>query len=132
MDYPFKNYWFWVVLILVVGISFFYIAFNLPVSDSGDSARLIINFDTNNGRTFEGPIIKNMTALQALLAASRGNDFDVRYSLDKDGNVNLASIGDSFNGAKSWHFYLNGELLTAGELDKTRIKKGDLIEARYE
>ncbi len=132
MDYPFKNYWFWVVLVLVVGVSFFYISFNLPASDSGDSARLTIKFDANDTRIFEGPVVKDMTALQALLSASRGGGFDVRYSLDKDGVVNLASIGSSFNGAKSWHFYLNGELMMAGELDKTIIKKGDLIEVRYE
>lgn len=132
VDYPFKNYWFWVVVVLVVGISFFYITFNLPVSNSGDSARLTIKFDANDTRAFEGPVTKDMTALQALLSASRGGGFDVRYSLDKNGGVNLASIGKSSNGAKSWHFYLNGELLKAGELDKVIIKKGDLIEARYE
>lgn len=132
MDYPFKNYWFWVVAVLIVGVSFFYITFNLPFSSSGDSARLTIKFDANNARTFEGPVVKDMTALQALLSASRGGGFDVRYSLGKDGSVNLASIGKSFNGAKSWHFYLNGESIKAGELDKVIIKKGDLIEARYE
>ncbi len=132
MDYPFKNYWFWVVAVLVVGISFFYITFDLPASNGGDSARLVIKFDANGARTFEGPVVKDMTVLQALLSASRGGGFDIRYSLDKDGGVNLASIGNSFNGAKSWHFYLNGELINAGELDKVIIEKGDLIEARYE
>lgn len=132
MDYPFKNYWFWVVAVLVVGVSFFYISFNLPASRSGDSARLTIKFDTKNARTFEGPVVKNMTVLQALNSASRGGGFDVRYSLDKNGGVNLASIGTSFNGAKSWHFYINGKLLQAEELDKARIKNGDVIEARYE
>ena len=142
MDYPFRNYWFWVVLVLVIGIFFFYITFNLPaspklqrgepVSNSGDSARLVVKFGENDTRTFEGLVVKDMTVLQALLSASRGGGFDVRYYLDKDGSVNLASIGSSFNGAKSWHFYLNSELITAGELDKVRINKGDLIEARYE
>ena len=132
MDYPFKNYWFWVVVVLGVGVSFFYITFNLPVSNSGDSARLVIKFNANDTRTFEGSVVKDMTALQALLSASRGGGFDVRYSLDKDGSVNLASIGKSFNGAKNWHFYLNGGLIKAGELDKVKIKKGDLIEAKYE
>lgn len=131
-NYPFRNYWFWVVVILVVGVSFFYITFNLPASNGGDSARLTIKFDANDTRAFEGPVIKDMTILQALNSASRGGDLDIRYSLGKDGSVNLASIGGSFNGAKSWHFYLNGELIKTGELDKVRIKKGDLIEARYE
>ncbi len=131
-NYPFKNYWFWVVAILVIGVSFFYFTFNLPVSNGGGSARLVIKFSANDAKTFEGPVVKNMTVLQALLSASRGGGFDVRYSLGKDGSVNLASIGNSFNGAKSWHFYLNGELIKAEELDKIIIKKGDLIEVRYE
>ncbi len=131
-DYPFKNYWFWVVLILVIGISFFYVTFNLPVSNPGDSARLTIKFGDGQTRAFEGAVEKDMTVLQALNSASRGGGFDVRYSLGKDGSVNLASIDSLFNGAKSWHFYLNGGLIEAGELDKVRIKKGDLIEARYE
>ena len=132
MDYPFKNYWFWVVAVLVVGISFFYITFSLPASNGGDSARLVIKFDANNARTFEGPVVKDMTVLQALLSASRGGDFDVRYSLDKNSGVNLASIDHLSNGAKSWHFYLNGGLIKAGELDKVIIERGDLIEARHE
>ncbi len=131
-NYPFRNYWFWVVLVLAVGISFFYITFNLPASNGGDSARLVIKFGENDARTFEGPVVKDMTALQALLSASNGGGFDVRYSLGKDGNVNLASIDGAMNGPKNWHFYLNGELVKTGELDKVRIKKGDLIEARYE
>ena len=123
-----KNYWFWVIVILIIGISFFY----LPVPGSDKPARLTIKFDPNDTRTFEGSVVKDMTVLQALLSASRGGGFDVRYSLGKDGSVNLASIDKSFNGAKSWHLYLNGELIKAGELDKVIIKKGDLIEARYE
>ena len=131
-NYPFKNYWFWVVLILVVGVSFFYITFNLPASNGGDSARLTIKFGDGQTRVFEGAIEKDMTVLRALNSASRGGGFDVRYSLDKNGGVNLASIGNAINGPKNWHFYLNGELIKTGELDKVRINKGDLIEARYE
>ena len=132
-NYPFvKNYWFWVVAILVVSISFFYVTFNLPVSGLGDSARLTIRFNKNNARAFEGPADKNATVLQALFSASRGGNFDFRYSLDKNGFVNLASIDGAVNGSKNWHFYLNGALIKTGEIDKIKIKNGDLIEARYE
>lgn len=130
-NYPFKNYWFWVVAVLVVGVSFFYITFNLPASDGGDSARLTIKFDGKT-RAFEGPVEGSTTVLRALIYASFGGNFDIKYSLDKNGSVSLASIGDAVNGPKNWRFYLNGELIRAEELDKIRVKKGDLIEARYE
>ena len=132
MDYPFKNYWFWVVLVLVVGISFFYVTFNLPTSSPGNSAKLTIKFDGNKARTFEGPVEKNMTVLQALLSASRAGSFDFRYFLDKSGSVNLASINGAVNGPKSWHFYLNNELMDIRDISKIMIKSGDFIEARYE
>ncbi len=131
-NYPFKNYWFWVVLILVVGISFFYVTFKLPASNLGDSARLTIKFGDGQTRAFEGAVEKDMTVLQALNSASRGGGFDLRYFLDKSGDVNLASIDGAINGPKNWHFYLNSELIKVRELDKVGIKKGDLIEARYE
>jgi hypothetical protein len=132
MDYPFKNYWFWVVVVLAVGISFFYITFNLPASNPGDLARMTIKFDKDNARAFEGPVDKDMTVLQALLSASRGGSFDFRYSLNKNGYVNLASINGATNGPKSWRFYLNGNPVKTEEIGKIKIKNGDLIEARYE
>jgi len=131
-NYPFKNYWFWVVAVLVVGISFFYIAFSLPASNSGDSARVTIRFNSAKVRAFEGSVEGNMTVLQALLSASRGGGFDIRYFLGKSGDVNLASIGEAANGQKNWHFYLNGNPVKTEEIDRVKIKKGDSIEARYE
>lgn len=119
-------------MILIVGISFFYLTFNLPGSNTANSARVTIKFDSAKVRAFEGPVEGNMTVLQALLFASRGGDFDVRYFLSKDGNVNLASIGETVNGQKSWHFYLNGNPVKTEEIVKIKIKSGDLVEARYE
>lgn len=131
-NYPFKNYWFWVVIVLAVGISFFYMTFNLPASNPGNLARLTIKFDKDNARAFEGPVDENMTALQALIYASYGGSFDFRYFLDKNGYINLASIDGATNGPKNWHFYLNGKWVEAGEIGKIKIKNGDSIEARYE
>jgi len=123
----FKNYWFWVVVILVVGILFFY----LPMPGFDKPAQLTIKFNDGNVRTFEGPVEGDMTILQALLSASRGGDFDVKYSLNGN-NVNLASIGNVVNGPKEWHFYLNGQEVRTADIGTTQIKRGDLIEARYE
>lgn len=127
-----KNYWFWVFLILVIGVFFFYATLNLPVSSSEDSARLTIKFDGDKMRIFEGPVRKDMTVLQALISASYGGSFDFRYSLDKNGNVNLTSIDGAFNGPKNWHFFLNSKPVDTRELGKIMIKSEDLIEARYE
>ncbi len=132
MDYPFKNYWFWVVAVLVTGVSFFYISFDLPLPNSGNLARLTIEFGKDNVKMFEGPVGDDMTVLQALNSSSSGGGFDLRYSLDENGNVNLASINGAINGPKNWHFYLNGELIEVGKLGKIKISGGDSIEVRYE
>jgi hypothetical protein len=131
-SHPFKNYWFWVVAVLVIGVSFFYVSFDLPASNSRNLARLTIEFDKDNVKTFEGPVVDGMTVLQALNSASLGGGFDFRYSLDKDGSVSLASIGGAVNGPKNWHFFLNGKLIEIEKLDKIKISGGDSIEARYE
>jgi hypothetical protein len=123
-----KNYWFWVIVILIAGIFFFY----LPVPGSNKPARLTIKFDGSRVRTFEGPVVENMTILQALLSASYGGNFDVRYSMNEDGSINIISISGLTNGLGRWDFYLNGKPVGRGEINKVKIKKGDLIEARYE
>ena len=123
-----KNYWFWVVMILIIGAFFLYV----PVPGSDKPARLTIKFDDGRARAFEGPVIENMTVLQALLSASYGGSFDVKYSLNEDGSINLSSINGTANGPKKWNFYLNGEPIGSGEINKVKIKKGDSIEARYE
>jgi hypothetical protein len=123
-----KNYWFWVVVILVAFTFFFY----LPLPGSDKPARFTIEFGNGNVRAFEGPTVKGMTILQALLSASYGGGFDFKYSLDKNGDINLAAINGAVNGQKNWHFYLNGKPIEAGEIARTKIKAGDSIEARYE
>jgi hypothetical protein len=123
-----KNYWFWVAVILAVGVFFFYV----PVPGSNKPARLTIKFEEGKVRAFEGPVEGDMTILKALLSASRGGGFDVRYYLDEDGNINLLSIDQSVNGPKKWSFYLNGGSVRTEDIDKVKIKKGDLIEAIYE
>jgi len=123
-----KNYWFWVVVVLIIGAFFLYV----PVPGFDKPARLTIKFDDGKVRAFEGPVVENMTVLQALLSASYGGNFDVRYSLNEDGSINLSSINGMTNGPKRWNFYLNGKLIGSGEISKVKIRKGDSIEARYE
>ncbi|MEK7154242.1 MAG: hypothetical protein AAB792_01665 [Patescibacteria group bacterium] len=128
-NYPIlKSYWFWVIAVLVVGTLFFY----LPAPGSNEPARLTIRFDDGRARAFEGPVEEDTTVLQALISASSGGDFDLRYSLDEGNNVNLASIDGAFGGTKKWHFYLNGQSVRTEDISRIKIKKGDSIEAKYE
>ncbi len=115
----------------VLVAAFFYFKVNLPIS--GAKAQLIINFDGVKGRVFEGPITADMTILQALYSSSLDGKFDVRYVLQKDGAVALARIDGMINlSNKSWHFYLNKKLINTADINKIKIKAGDLIEAKYE
>ncbi|MBI2063840.1 MAG: hypothetical protein HYT65_02510 [Candidatus Yanofskybacteria bacterium] len=120
-----------VVAVLVLGAVFFYLKFNMPETNA--EAQLVINFENGERKQFEGPVIGDMTILEALHASSRGDDFELRYSIQKDGVVVLAKIGDAINfGNQSWHFYLNGESVNTGDINKIKIKTGDLIEVKYE
>jgi hypothetical protein len=127
----YKSYWFWVAVIVVVPIFFFYLDFSrvMPVD-----ARLIVKFNDNVTKTFEGSVIQDMTVLEAAEAASRGDNLKFNYFIDKQDNVNVASIGTTANGfnGKSWHFYLNKKLIETRQIDKVKIKRGDLIEVVFE
>lgn len=127
----YKNYWFWVAVIITVSILFFYVDFSkiTPMD-----ARLTVRFDDKNVKTFEGAVIQDMTILEALEAASRGDGFKINYFIDQRGDVNLASIGATSNGlnGKNWHFYLNKESIETKQIGKIKIGRGDLIEAVFE
>lgn len=118
-----------VAAVLVVAL--FYFKLDMPMS--GSHAQLIINFDVAKGRIFEGPVTADMTILQALYSSSIDGKFDVRYALQNDGAVALARIDGMINlSNKSWHFYLNKKLINTADINKIKIKAGDLIEAKYE
>lgn len=115
---------------MAVGILIFFVRFELPQS----RAVLIINFENGLSRKFEGPVMPGTSVIQAIYAASlNGRRFDIKYHIDADGNVNLASINKFINvGVHNWHFYLNGRPIETKDLDRIKLKAGDLIEAKYE
>lgn len=120
-----------IAAVLIVGAAFFYLKFNLSLSSAG--AQLIINFENGQGRKFAGAVVADMTILEALHASSRGDSFELRYSLQKDGTVALARIGDAINfGERNWHFYLNKKQINTADIGKIKIEAGDFIEAKYE
>ena len=126
-----KKYGVFVGTIAILVVSLFYLKINLPVS--GSQAQLTINFDGVKSRIFEGPVIDDMTVLQALYASSLDGKFDVRYALQDGGAVALARIDGMINVSnKSWHFYLNKKLINTADINKIKIKAGDFIEAKYE
>lgn len=126
-----KKYWTGVAAVLVLVIIFLYTKVNLPQNLT--NAQLAIHFENGKIRKFEGTVVNNMTMLEALYSSSAGDEFDLRYSIGKDGSVVLAKIGDAINfGDKNWHFYLNGKPVKTSDINRTKIKAGDLIEAKYE
>jgi hypothetical protein len=141
-----KNYWFWVVVIVLAGVAFFYL--KLPVVPrptvsstkpspssivTSGKARLVIYFGDGTARTFEGNVSQDMTILQSLDSASMGAGFDLKYSIAKNGSVNLESIDGAVNMApKKWSFYLNQKAVPSTDLNMVKIQNGDLIEAKYE
>jgi len=97
-----------------------------------NKATLLISTGENKQRIFEGEVNDNMTILQAVYSASVGGKFDFRYFMDKPDKTKLYSIDGNINGAgKQWFFFLNGKPVSADLLNQTRIKGGDIVEAKY-
>ncbi len=130
----FKNFWFWVVLVLVIGAGF-YLKINLPSSKTvlSQQARLVVDLGGGKKRVFEAVLHEDTTVLRALYSASSNDGLNFRYYINKNGDIVLMSMlgAIDFKGA-SWHFYFNQMLIKTAELDRVRVRTGDLIEARYE
>ena len=126
-----ESYWFWVLVIVVIGGLFVFFRVELPQSNQSN---LALDFGDGEVKQFQGPVIAGMTVLEAIYSASLGGNFDFRYSINADGALSVAKIGDvaNLNGMYGWHFYLNGVPIEVADIDQTKIKAGDLIEAKYE
>lgn len=142
MDYKLlKNHWSWVAIFVISGIVVFFFKFDLPASPASrpvsqaNQAYLVLDFGENTKKKFQGLVAPNMTIFEALYSASVNGDFNFRYSINKNGVLEIAKIGDTINnlaGGPSWHFFLNGQPVDAGEINNIKIKEGDSIEAKYE
>jgi len=135
-----KNFWFWVVIILVAGVFLFYVKVPSPnqvspsasPSVSGNARLEIFSADAQIG-TFQGPVTENMTILNVLNSVSKGGGLTFRYVASKNGDITLLSLDNISNTAiKKWQFYLNGEIVNTSRIDKVIIKSGDLIEVKFE
>ncbi|MBI2003633.1 MAG: hypothetical protein HYS78_01510 [Parcubacteria group bacterium] len=125
-----KNRDFWlVVIVLIFGFySGFFQELFLPVN----TARLEIDYGEKR-RAFEGELLSSMSVLDALLAASRGGDFEVRYAILEDAADIMRIDGLAEDGLDGeWVFYLNNRRLEAAEIHKVRVRAGDKILVKFE
>lgn len=131
-----RDFWL-VILVLIYGFysGLFGDLLDYSINEQGfsNTARIEIDYGTER-RAFEGDVLSDMSMLDALLAASRGGSFEIRYALLNDQTDIMKINGlseDGLNG-KSWFFYLNGEKIRADEIHKVKIKSGDKILAKFE
>ncbi|MBI2063347.1 MAG: hypothetical protein HYT61_03900 [Candidatus Yanofskybacteria bacterium] len=126
-----KKHLTWIAVVLVLGAALFY--FKVDLSRNAMNAQLSINFPDGQSRKFEGPVVTDMTVLEALYSSFLGDNFELKYSMREDNSVVLAKIGDAVKfGNHDWHFYLNGKPVKTSDINKIRIKAGDFIEVDYE
>lgn len=117
---------------LIVGLSLALIyAANVKLdfsSGQAQTAGLMIYFDQDRKRMFEGPVIDGMTLLDTLEASAAAGNFDFDFALDDNGKIKSVVL----DGSRRWQFYLNKEPVAIPNLPAVRIKIGDLIEAKLE
>ena len=96
-------------------------------------ARIEIDYGTER-RAFEGEVFSGMSVLDALLAASRGGNFEIRYALLNDATdiMGIGGLIEDGLDAKRWHFYLNDEVIEASEIHKIKLESGDKISVKFE
>lgn len=136
MKYNFKKPFFAQIIFLIalLGIVFlFKPSFDFSNSSSSNLATLVINLETG-GRFFEGEVVKDMTTLDALNAATSVGKIKLNYAIDRAGNVNIREIDGQTNGIgnKYFVFYLNNKKIATKDLNNIMIKENDKIEIRFE
>lgn len=110
----------------------FYSGFFQDLFWPANMARLEVDYGERR-RAFEGETTPEMSVLDALLAASRGGDFEVRYAILEDAADIMRINGFTEDGLDGeWFFYLNGRKIEAAEIHKIRIKSGDKILIKFE
>lgn len=131
-----RDFWL-VILVLIYG---FYsglfgdlLDYSIKGQGISNTARIEIDYGTER-RAFEGDVLSDMSMLDALLAASRGGNFEIRYALlnDQTDILKINGLAEDGLSGGSWFFYLNGEKIRADEIHKVKIKPGDKILAKFE
>lgn len=124
---------FWLILIILI-FSFYSGLFDDWFNFGDDSlkpARIEIDYGFNK-RAFEGEVLPDMSVLDALLAAGRAGDFEIRYALLNDRTDIMKIDNFSEDGLDGqWRFYLNKKEILADQIHKVKIKPGDRILAEF-
>ncbi len=123
-----------IIFFLGLVVLFNIIKIPFPQGSQKNTAGLILNWGDGSSRKFEGPVIDGMTILEAIQSSAESGNFEVDYSYDKAGHLQLKLLAGKLNQAdgKSWHFYLNKKYVNTQDIGNFVIKKYDIIEVRYE
>ena len=99
---------------------------------SKSEAALFIDFDDMK-KVFAGEVVDGMTVLDALNASVTAGKIELTYHVDKSNTTRVTEINDhTANSEKQFTFYINSRKLDPGELNKTKIKRGDKITVKIE
>ena len=118
------------LFVLLIVTSFFH-----PFSSRSREATLVIAYENDGrGRMFAGEVIDGMTILDALIVSSRAGQIELKYSLDSDGNLIIASLDgyDQKTSDKNLAFYLNQKKIDERFINSATIEPGDNIEIKLE
>lgn len=113
----YKKYILAVIVLAAAGL-----VLNLVFSEP--TASLIMNYGNGGVRQFTGEVIEQMTVLDALLAASNGDNFKVEYSTNASNSGSL--FIDGRNGPIK--IKLNSRPVPLNMISQTMIDHGDIIE----
>ncbi len=104
-----------------------------PLTAGADTATLVIDFDGSLRRTFQGQVVDQMTVLEALHTSAEAGDIKFTYYID-NGDVVINSINGEINHMKNaqWFFYINGQPVKTGDINKIFVKVGDVIEVKFQ
>lgn len=132
----FKSRDFWLAIAILIygfysGLFSDFLSYSINGLGFSNAARIEFDYGTKQ-RAFKGDVSPDMSLLDALLAASRGGSFEIRYALLGD-KTDIMKIEDSAEDGLDgqWHFYLNKKEVRADELHKIKIKPGDKILAEF-
>ena len=98
------------------------------ISSSNNTATLILTLK-NSRRMFQGETTDSMTVLDALVASTRNSKIPIKYSLNKDNNVAIATIGDN-KSSENIEISLNSQGVNNKDINRIFIKPGDEIEIK--
>ena len=100
----------------------------LPVSEKNKDGKIKIIVYSHNDENNKGS-----TVFSELISYGKKNNIEIKYNNNYKYGVFIESIGGVQNGAEGryWQYYVNG-ILGSVAADKKSLKKGDMIEWRFE